>query len=198
MVEILQTVLDALRVTQFASHYSNSLDQFLYAIFFPMILLIIILYLLMGRVFSGHKGLELLLGVSFFIFVIVYPPNAQTSLYGALAPIGSIWYLVIVVLGFFWILLGRMHPRAGGSHDTGGARGLSVAGETYKKIRGKEFPDIGVQTHVMERIAAIDAAIAQLEKARKEAGSTDEKKTFAEEISHLIKEKAELQRSIKL
>ena len=121
----------------FASTYSNPLDQFLYGIFFPSILLVILIYLLIQRIFPEHRGLAVLLGVSFYIFIIVYPPNAATSLYAAFAPIGAFWYLVVILIGIIYLFFNRILPsdRARGGGGGGGARGMATA---YRKAMGKE------------------------------------------------------------
>lgn len=130
-LDILQQIVNVLRVQDLASQYSSSLDKFLYTIFFPVILIIMIIYILSARMFPNHKGISILLGISFIIFIIVYPPESEFSLYSAFAPIGTLWYLVVIVIGVFWILLGRILPSergAGGpmareGHMPGVARG---------------------------------------------------------------------------
>ncbi len=116
-IDILQQIIDILRVQDLASQYSSALDKFLYTIFFPVILLLLIIFVLSGKIFPDHKGLSVLLGVSFVIFIMVYPPESDYSLYSAFAPIGAVWYAFVIIIGVFWILLGRIwpHGREGGA-----------------------------------------------------------------------------------
>ncbi len=124
-IDILQQVLEVFRVQEFASQYSSTLDKFLYSIFFPMILLLILIYILTNRIFPTHKGLSVLLGVSFLIFIMVYPPESDYSLYSAFAPIGQVWYAFVVIIGILWVLLGRIWP-SNRSGPSGGGRSSAV------------------------------------------------------------------------
>ncbi|HLD57142.1 MAG TPA: hypothetical protein VJA47_02490, partial [archaeon] len=109
-LDIMQQIVNVLRVQDLASQYSSTLDKFLYTVFFPMILLLLIIYLLSARMFPNHKGLSILLGVSFLVFIMVYPPESDYSLYSAFAPIGTVWYAVVIIIGVLWILLGHILP----------------------------------------------------------------------------------------
>ena len=192
MVELLQTVIEFFRVQNFASTYSNPLDQFLYGIFFPSILLVILIYLLIQRIFPEHRGLAVLLGVSFYIFIIVYPPNAATSLYAAFAPIGAFWYLVVILIGIIYLFFTRFLPsdRARGGGGGGGARGMATA---YRKAMGKEMPTLGSLTEVRRQLKVVEAQIAALEARKKDPNmSSGEKEKVEAEISALVREKQKL------
>ncbi len=160
MAEILDLVIEFFRVQDFANNYSNPLDQFLYAIFFPSILLIILIYLLTKRIFPEHGGISVLLGVSFYIFVIVYPPNAATSLYGAFAPIGTVWYIGVILIGLLYILLGRILPtRKGEGGGAGGGKGYAIP-EIMRERMQEELSEIELQN----RIKNLEDDIKQIEK----------------------------------
>ncbi len=120
-IDILQQILQVLRVEDLASQYSSTLDKFLYTIFFPVILMLLLVYLLTHRMFPEHKGLSVLLGVSFIIFIVVYPPESDSSLYSAFAPIGTVWYVFVILIGMLWVGLGRIWPRGRGGGGAGGA-----------------------------------------------------------------------------
>ncbi len=187
-IDILQQVLEVLRVQEFASQYSSTLDKFLYSIFFPVILLLILVYILTNRIFPTHKGLSVLLGVSFLIFIVVYPPESDYSLYSAFAPIGQVWYAFVVIIGIMWVLLGRIWP-SNRSGPSGGGRSPSVleredvseglvkkAKRAYEKTSGK----IAKQ---MERQIITNLAYMENMINTKRAASRNSK-----EVADLIKE----------
>ncbi|MBI4163438.1 MAG: hypothetical protein HY512_01130 [Candidatus Aenigmarchaeota archaeon] len=126
-IDILQQVLEVFRVQEFASQYSSTLDKFLYSIFFPMILLLLLIYILSARMFPNHKGLSVLLGVSFLIFIVVYPPESDYSLYSAFAPIGQVWYAFVIIIGVLWVLLSHIFPSDRSAGFQGARSGRSPA-----------------------------------------------------------------------
>lgn len=192
MVEVLDFILEIFRVQNFASKYTNPLDQFLYALFFPSVIMVIFVVLLTEKMFEQRQGLKMLLTLSFFLFIVVYPPNATYSLYSIMAPIlGTVWYLFVILIGFVFFLFSKILPKEG----VGGVRGMA---STYKKVRGKEFPGFEAQTAARERLTAIDIEIAELKKARGGVESSDQKKVYDEEIAKLVREQAELKRRIQL
>ncbi len=187
MVEILDLIIEFFRVQNFASNYSNPLDQFLYAIFFPSILLIILIYLLVKRIFPEHGGISALLGVSFYIFLIVYPPNATSSLYGAFAPIGTVWYIVVILIGLLYVLLHRILPT---KKDGGGGGGKSFqavgdllesgekARRAYREVSGGEEKRL---------LAQADEFIATKRRLEKELGRSRTAEESARVNEHLIR-----------
>ena len=199
MVELLQTVIEFFRVQNFASTYSNPLDQFLYGIFFPSILLVILIYLLIQRIFPEHRGLAVLLGVSFYIFIIVYPPNAATSLYAAFAPIGAFWYLVVILIGIIYLFFNRILPshRARDGGGGGGARGSTLPMGRGSKYSLKEtfLGDVELDPRarrlIKDEIKVIDQKITRL-KAEKATSVGGEREQYDKQIAILVDKKEEL------
>ncbi len=145
MVDFLQIFIEFLRVdSSWVSNYPTQLEQFLFVIFFPTILLILLIYLLMDRMFPEHRGLSILLGVSFYIFIIVYPPGVDLSLYAAFAPLGQFWYIFVVIVGLLWLFLQRLLPHrrrgqgggaVGYATREGGGGALATIGSAYRTGR---------------------------------------------------------------
>ena len=137
VLDLIQTLLQIFRVEEYASKFSTPIDQFLYAIFFPTVLLLIIFYLLTSNIFKGHKGLEILLGVSLYVFTVVYPPDTASSLYATFAVLGEFWYAVIIIVGVIWIMLRKIKGGITGSPEGGKAFSLGGSGggllKTIKK-----------------------------------------------------------------
>lgn len=133
MVEVLDFILEIFRVQNFASKYTNPLDQFLYALFFPSVIMVIFVVLLTEKMFEQRQGLKMLLTLSFFLFIVVYPPNATYSLYSIMAPIlGTVWYLFVILIGFVFFLFSKILPKEG----VGGVRGMAM-----KHIMAHEIED---------------------------------------------------------
>ena len=194
MAEILDFIFEIFRVQNFASKFNTPMDQVLYVLFFPTIIMVMfILYLGKEANFGGHKGLEILLTLAFFIFLIVYPPNASYSLYSVFAQIlGTIWYLFFILFGFVYFIVGRFIGGGGGA-PKGGGKGLSSA---YKAVRGKEFPGFEVQMAARERLTAINIEISELEEQKKHVGP-EQKDAYDKEMAKLVRERAELRQRVR-
>jgi hypothetical protein len=137
MVEILDFIFEIFRVQNFAGKYNTPMDQVLYVLFFPTIIMIMfILFLGKEANFGGHKGMEILLTVAFFMFLVVYPPNASYSLYSVFAQIlGTVWYLFFILFGFIWFIARKLLPD-GGAPKSG--KGLSTA---VRHVLSQEIKD---------------------------------------------------------
>lgn len=165
MVDFLQMVFEVLRVQDLASQYSGTLDQFLYVLFFPSIFIILIIYMIAHRVAldKGPKGFSAVLGIAIYIFIIVWPPNAQYSLYSAVAPLGKLWFILVIILVGIWAIIKTFFPGGGGA--AGGAQSASGLGTqltkaAWNKISGREnalVKTINSQMDIFEKMNPADA-----------------------------------------
>ena len=124
-LDILQLLFQALRVQDLAYKYTTPVDQFLYLIFFPSIIVIAIITIFTNKVFSGK--LAFLFTFAFYIFIIVYPPNADKSIYSALAPLGEVWFLGFAIIAVLWFIF-RFPFSHGGGKSGGGLGGFRRGG----------------------------------------------------------------------
>lgn len=198
MVEVLDAILEIFRVQDFANRYSNPLDQFLYAIFFPSVLLVAIIFLLSAKVFSGHSGIQILLGVSFYIFIIVYPPNASTSLYSFFAPISQLWFIVVIILGLMYYVL-FMHSQGGGGGGRNPVPLASKMGDAYEIATGKSARNLDPRerSRLKQQLKVIEDQIKEL-KDEKNLATADEKRAYAERVAILEEKRKEIQHALKL
>ena len=138
-IDIMQLLFQALRIQELAYKYTNTVDQFLYLIFFPSLILIAIVYLFMHKLFKEHGKFAFLFTIAMFIFVIVYPPNSDKGLYTAIAPIGQFWFLGVAVIAVLWFLFGWVFGGfgGGGSGRPGGLPGFGGGGGAISGIQNK-------------------------------------------------------------
>ena len=142
-VDIMQLLFEASRIQDLAYKYTNTVDQFLYLIFFPSLIVIAVVYLFMGKV-VGDSKLKFLFTIAMFIFIIVYPPNSDKGLYTAIAPLGQIWFLGVAIVAVLWFFIGR-HVGLGG-----GLPGLKSGGALSSIISRKTIlRDLDDQIKIM-------------------------------------------------
>jgi len=149
MVEVMQLILQTLRIEHLAGgRFPDATNQFLFLVFFPSIFVLLIIYLLSHRVLHEHKGLTMLVSVVFYIFVIVYPPNSEKSLYSAIAPLGEFWFLLVIILGVVWFFLHKTF-----NWGVGGKAGSSmprIGGAMGAIVRKKDaYKDVDIQITIM-------------------------------------------------
>ena len=145
--DIMQLLFQALRIQELAYKYTNTVDQFLYLIFFPSLIVIAIIYLFMGKVVQENAKLKFLFTIAMFVFIIVYPPNSDKSLYTALAPLGQYWFLGVAIVAVLWFFIGR-HVGFGGALP-GSKSGGAMGGLLRRK---KTLEDIDEQLDIMAGI----------------------------------------------
>lgn len=146
--DIMQLILETLRVQHLASGYYNVTDQFLFLIFFPSLFILAVVYLLANRLFGGdHKGLAMLFAIAFYILSIVYPPNTQISLYAALAPLGIFWYLLILIIGVVWFFINKTF-KFGGSKESRFGATMPRIGGALSMVRSKKKALEDVDYHI--------------------------------------------------
>ncbi len=117
-LDIFQLLFQALRIQDLAYKYTNPVDQFLYLIFFPSLIIIAIVTLFTSKVFSGK--LAFLFTFAFYIFIIVYPPGGQKNIYSAIAPLGELWFLGFAVIAVLWFLFRFPFSHGGSGGKSGG------------------------------------------------------------------------------
>jgi hypothetical protein len=115
------------------------IEGLFYLVFFPIVFIIVFVYLLSNKLFSEHKGLRILLAVAVFALIILQ------QWYYLFMQLGKLWYLGLIILGFFWLFLyglrggkssGNAQSRTGGI--AGGLLGGLGSERLMKKLAGAE------------------------------------------------------------
>jgi hypothetical protein len=126
-LDIMQTLVELLCPTYSAQSACNTyinapahqvLDPFgplLYFLFFPTVFLILFIFVGSRAIFTGHKGINLLIGVAVYIFIII------NGWYPIILWLGELWFVVLPVL-FIFYLFTRRHT--GGGSSGGGMSGV--------------------------------------------------------------------------
>lgn len=156
MADILQIVRDFLCygnsdcINMFNSYASNPMEGLFYLVFFPIVFIIIFIYLLAHRYFPDHRSLNIILSLAFFAFIILQ------GWYHFFMILGQLWYIVIIILGFLWIaLFGLLGKGSGG----GGAQGRSGMGLS-QKVTGRVWARVSGQEKAL--VQAIEADLSLL------------------------------------
>jgi len=117
-VDIFEMLVNILKINQnLVNEYSSQgpLYQLFYLFFFPMVFIIIFIYLLSNAVMKEHKGLRLLISVGILAFIILQ------GYYSWFVTISKFWFFGLIFLGFFYFIIAR---RGGG-----GAKSMTLGGE---------------------------------------------------------------------
>ncbi len=189
MVDFLQLVFEVLRVEDLASQYSNPLDQFLYTVFFPSIFVILIVYMIAHQVAKGHgpKGFEIFLGVAVYIFIIVWPPNETFSLYSMFAPLGQMWFILVIILVGIWAVFRTFFPSGGGAPGgTPSAAGLGsqLTGRLWKQATGQVSD---MEKIIKSELDALKAIAEKMKHARTEIDYRDAYQAYPALNDDLVK-----------
>jgi hypothetical protein len=138
-----------------------------YLVFFPIVFIIIFIYMLSNKLFGHHKGLRILIAVAVFAFIILQ------GWYYFFMNLGELWYIGLIILGFFWLILyglrggiggGGAQSRAGdGSESKGG-----IAHKLVKRLKHQVTGDV----NRVER--EIDTTLHEIEAIKKSAASGNE------------------------
>ena len=140
MVEILQIIQDFLCygnydcISQFQQYYYKPMEGLFWLVFFPSVFIIVFIYLLSNKLFGHHRGLKILISVAFFAFIILQ------GWYHLFIMLGNIWYIALIILGFFWLALYGLRGGIGGGGGGGGqARsfGGGLAGKVMARVIAK-------------------------------------------------------------
>jgi len=109
---------------EFISNHSQVLPPIgpiFYFLLFPLVFTIIFIMILMSSVkVAQGKGIQVLLGITAFIFIII------SGWYPVMLILSEFWYIAIVLLGFLWFIKGHFGKKEGGGGGKGG--GLAALG----------------------------------------------------------------------
>ncbi|MCK5023335.1 MAG: hypothetical protein KAS04_04130 [Candidatus Aenigmarchaeota archaeon] len=164
-VDMMQMFIDVLRISpNVLNEYSRMpvLEQVFYLLFFPILFLIIFIYILTSIWMSEHKGLRILVGVAVCAFIILQ------GMYEWFIILSKYWFFGLIALGAFWFITGKRNRGASGG---GGAQGFTSKGkkgglfsDIQKRLKGQ------ITGEFKQREQMIMALLDQIEDALKKAG----------------------------
>lgn len=118
MADMLQLLIDIFKISpQMVNQYStvSPLEQIFYLFFFPTLFIIVFIYILTSRWMGEHKGLQILIAIAVYAFIIFQ------GLYNSFVFLSNYWLIGLMILGGIWFVF---RPRGGG-----GARGMAAGGK---------------------------------------------------------------------
>lgn len=112
---------------EFISNHSDVLPPvgpIFYFLLFPAVFTILFIMVLMSsvKVAEGKRGMQVLLGVTAFIFIII------SGWYPVMLILSEFWYIVIVLLTFFWFAKSHFGGKSGGGTPSGKMSAFSMGG----------------------------------------------------------------------
>ncbi|MCD6496149.1 MAG: fatty acid desaturase [Candidatus Aenigmarchaeota archaeon] len=126
---------------QFQQYAYKPMEGIFYAVFFPILFILLFVYIISSALgtFRENTKFRILIAVAVFAFIILQ------GWYGFFMMLGKLWLYVIVLLGFFWILMhtfvgsrGSGDGRARTAESLGRAGiGGSILARVGKDIRGE-------------------------------------------------------------
>ncbi len=135
--------------------------DFIYALFIPHIVLLIFLFIATKGI--GHKGLEALLGIGVYVFII------YSGWYAFFANLTLLWLIVSLFIAGFYFFWGRI------IHPTRSKELFKIGFNQAKKSKEKKMEEQALKSD-------ITYLKKQLAEARKRH-RTDEIKTLSEELT---------------
>ncbi len=123
-----------------------------YLVFFPIVFIIVFVYLLSNKLFSQHKGLRILLAMAVFALIILQ------GWYYMFMQLGKLWYFGLIILGFFWMILYGLRGGIGAQGRTAGGDSGGFGGKLAKRVWARASG----QEHAL--VKAIEADLELLSK----------------------------------
>jgi len=168
-LDIMQTLVQFLCPTYSAQSACNAfisqpshqvmepMGPMLYFLFFPMVFLILFIYVGSRAIFSGHKGINLLIGVAVLAFIIIQ------GWYPVILWVGEFWFAILPLL-FIFYLITRRHANGGGGGMSGVGKGGGMSGFGGLKNlleKGRKVTRMGKdeKREIMDAIGDVDTAI---------------------------------------
>lgn len=111
--------------------------QLFYLFFFPMLFIVLLIYVIMGR-FSDNRGLSILVGIAVLAFIIL------NGWYTFFAYLSRFWIFILVVIGLFWMWFYHKEKgpaevrRSKAVSASLGGIGQQITGRLYRKVMGVE------------------------------------------------------------
>lgn len=104
--------------------------DFIFSLFLPHVVLAVFLFIVFRN--FGHAGLETLLGIGGYIFIV------QMGWYPLFASLTLFWLLLVIVMGMYFFIVGKIFPpgKSGALFQAG-----KSVGEWIKKQRAKGMSD---------------------------------------------------------
>lgn len=146
--------------------------DFIYALFIPHIVLLIFLFIATKGI--GHRGLESLLGIGVYIFII------YSGWYALFANLTMLWMVVSLFIASFYFFWGRI------VHPTRSRELFKLGFDSAKKSKEKRKREDALRRD-------ISYLRSQLEEARRR-GRTEEIKNISTQLTKRELELRELQR----
>ncbi|MEM7815632.1 MAG: hypothetical protein QXN71_00760 [Candidatus Aenigmatarchaeota archaeon] len=142
----------------FISSHSNvvpPIGPVLYFLLFPIVFIIIFVYILKSSILPGGNlgnGLQALIGISVFIFIII------NGWYPLMLVLSEVWFIVIIFLFGVWYFISKHHKGKGSGGGGGSFPGLGgIGGEITARI----YRDVTGQTKRLEK--RVDLALKEME-----------------------------------
>lgn len=138
-------------IQEFNRYAYQPIEGIFYLVFFPILFIIVFVYLLSNKLFGTHKGLRVLLAVAIFALIILQ------QWYFLFMQLGKMWYFGLIILGFFWLILYGLRGGIGGAQArAGGDGGGGITSGLVKRI----MSDVKGETKNLEK--ELDMALGQV------------------------------------
>ncbi len=157
VIDIIQTLMEFLcqqntlsNCQQFVQGYATPIEQLFYFFFFPLVFMLLFIFILSEVVTEQAKKFRVLLGVAIFIFIILQ------GWYHFFLWISKFWFYSIIILGGLYVFMHKMGVRRGGGSGEGGSRSLNLPGGgllaygAKKLIKGKTGKEKKIQAGLRE------------------------------------------------
>lgn len=183
--DILQMLADILKISpQVMNQYASAspLEQLFYLLFFPMVFVIVFIYILTSRWMYEHKGLRILIAVAAMAFIVLQ------GFYNYFVIFSQWWFVGLLVLGVFWFLFGRRPPAGGGAAQgfTSNKKGGGIV-NYLESLTGMELNPAQaarLKQELKRQIRYFQEEVKALEDQLKQAKGPEEKNMLQSELAN--------------
>jgi hypothetical protein len=156
MLQILQQYLcygNTNCAQQFQQYSSNAAEGLFYLVFFPILFILLLIYIIVSAV-SPNRKFTILISVALFAFIILQ------GWYGIFASFSKFWLYALIFLGILWfilyILLGNRRDTQNAAFSRGGGGGFGgVLAKVAKKALGWEKAELQLIMADIQQLEAI-------------------------------------------
>jgi len=142
----------------------NVMTDLVLYFFLPLVLILLIIYLMLARLFpTGYKGLRLLVGVAVFLFIVFM------GYFGMIITLAGPYFTFLLFgLGLLMFILGHFKPGGGEARYRGGGQAAYAAGGAAASTQQPQ-QNLGGVTGVAKRVLELEFEIAEAEYQIKQA-----------------------------
>ena len=145
----------------FNQYAYKPIEGLFFTVFFPILYIMIFVYIVSGAIGLNNKGFRVLIGVGLFAFIILQ------GYYNIFLIISKLWMFSLLLLGFLWFFI---HTFTKGSAKGRTGSGEGLMGKAMSRVMHDVKGDTRrLESQIERAIAGVDIIVKSLERGDKDA-----------------------------